>query len=945
VDRQLHDAVRPDSHVEAVSQSSGQRDVYNVALVDALTIRGRFFLRPVAATFCLSVCLLAVTSDPSHAQGNDRSAIVGRVSDATGAVVAHASIVAASPALIGGPRPAIATEGGAFRIVDLTAGTYQVTVAVPGFEKAVRTVHLPVDATITVDIVLEVASLAESVQVSGVAPLIDVKSAQVVYALPSDFVTTLPTSRVISDLINLMPGINVGIGFGGVQQSNPHYIDGVNVTDAQALSPWASYDYNWIEDVQVVGVGAGAEYGEFSGIIQKSRLRSGGNQFSGLAEYRTTRPGWVGSNTSSLTPSVQSMFAAQSQRILDWRDTSVQAGGPIRSDHVWFFSGIQDARSNVVPALYAGPHSTESRQRRVLIKIDAAVAGSLRLNGYYEHDRSHLSGGGLGPLTPVEATTTETHRDHNGQARASKLFGDATMIEGAYAGSTGLLTDDPAAPATRSGPSPHYDLVTGLSSVSTGFLDFGSARVTLGGTVSHYLTGGWGRHHEVRLGIQHERARVTTTVGFPGGRSYLDMDGAPYLVQLRDEERDLTRTRRTTAYLQDEWAIGERVTLQPGVRLSVNRGVVSQKTVFSTNPVSPRIGMAWDVAGDHGTTVRLHYGRYHDAVLTAQFAFADDQQPTPTISAQVIGPDQFVEISRTTAAAYDVDPELSQGFFDQWLIGVERELWSSTSASVQYIRRRYSDQMGFLDVGSIYEPVVRTDPGIDNRLGTADDGRSLTLFRKTNPGSERYVFTNPSGVHRRYDAVQIIGRRQHGSWQVHGSYVWSSTRGNAVNGLRSNSGGPDLGFNGVTADPNRAINADGPMPFDFTHELKTLATWRAPWWGGLNVSGAYQYHTGSAWGRTAQFSNLQFVTFGVRIEPRGTRRTAALNTLDLRVEKTFTTGRGRIGVFGDVFNVGNQGIPDPAMRRPVVEFSGPSFGQPMFWLSPRTLRAGVRVSF
>ena len=114
----------------------------------------------------------------------------------------------------------------------------------------------------------------------------------------------------------------------------------MNVTDAQALAPWAFFNYNWIEDVQVVGVGAGAEYGEFSGVVQKSRLKSGSNRFSGLAEYRTTRQGWVGTNTSSLAPTVQSPFAAQSQRILDRRDAGVQAGGPIRSDHVWFFSGI-----------------------------------------------------------------------------------------------------------------------------------------------------------------------------------------------------------------------------------------------------------------------------------------------------------------------------------------------------------------------------------------------------------------------------------------------------------------------------------------------------------------------------------------------------------------------------------------------------------------------------
>jgi len=53
----------------------------------------------------------------------------------------------------------------------------------------------------------------------------------------------------------------------------------------------------------------------------------------------------------------------------------------------------------------------------------------------------------------------------------------------------------------------------------------------------------------------------------------------------------------------------------------------------------------------------------------------------------------------------------------------------------------------------------------------------------------------------------------------------------------------------------------------------------------------------------------------------------------------------RLGVFADVFNLGNQGIPDPSARRPIFEISGPSFGQPQFWLSPRTLRAGLRLSF
>jgi hypothetical protein len=254
--------------------------------------------------------------------------------------------------------------------------------------------------------------------------------------------------------------------------------------------------------------------------------------------------------------------------------------------------------------------------------------------------------------------------------------------------------------------------------------------------------------------------------------------------------------------------------------------------------------------------------------------------------------------------------------------------------------------LGYTDIGSIYEPIQQPDPGIDGREGTLDDGAPIAMFRKTNPGQELYNVTNLSNAYRRYTALQVIGRRQQGRlWQFQGSYTWSRSRGTADNGLNSNASGPDLGANGIGANPNRAINADGPTTFDFTHEVKLLGTWRLPQWGGLNVSTVYQYHTGVAWGRTVGIPGI-FVTFGVRVEPRGTRRTPALNTLDLRVEKTFTFGdQGRVGLFADVLNLANQGIPDPSFRRPVVTFSGPAFGLPQFWLPPRTVRAAVRVSF
>lgn len=105
--------------------------------------------------------------------------------------------------------------------------------------------------------------------------------------------------------------------------------------------------------------------------------------------------------------------------------------------------------------------------------------------------------------------------------------------------------------------------------------------------------------------------------------------------------------------------------------------------------------------------VRAHYGRYHDAALTSQFAFADDRPTQPVITAQVAG-DQLVEISRSTNPHYELDPDVSQGFFDQFVAGVEREVWRSTSVTLQYIRRDYRNLVGFLNLGSVYEPAVQT---------------------------------------------------------------------------------------------------------------------------------------------------------------------------------------------------------------------------------------------
>jgi hypothetical protein len=64
-----------------------------------------------------------------------------------------------------------------------------------------------------------------------------------------------------------------------------------------------------------------------------------------------------------------------------------------------------------------------------------------------------------------------------------------------------------------------------------------------------------------------------------------------------------------------------------------------------------------------------------------------------------------------------------------------------------------------------------------------------------------------------------------------------------------------------------------------------------------------------------------------------------VNNADVRVEKTFRVGcNATVGIYGDVFNVNNQGAPAR-----INNISGPNFGLPRGWIAPRQLRAGFRV--
>jgi len=310
----------------------------------------------------LVVCLFSLLSSAAlFAQAT--SQISGTVTDASGAVIAGAQITA-TQTNTGITRTATSDASGVYTLPSLPLGPYRLEFKKEGFTSFVQTgVVLQVGEAATVNPVLKIGAVSQSVQVEATAPIMDTTTTGVGQVVNSQSVVDLPLNgRQVTQLITLAGASNtVQAGFGGTPSvgnlvSSKNYpnedlvsVGGGMLNGTTYLMDGGTFNDPFnnlnlptpfpdaIQEFNVQTSAIPAQYGEHTGGVINIATKSGTNQFHGDAFEFVRNSDFNAKDYFSVSANDPNGLSDGLKR----NQFGGTIGGPIKKDKVFFFLGYQ----------------------------------------------------------------------------------------------------------------------------------------------------------------------------------------------------------------------------------------------------------------------------------------------------------------------------------------------------------------------------------------------------------------------------------------------------------------------------------------------------------------------------------------------------------------------------------------------------------------------------
>ena len=576
------------------------------------------------------------------AQGVQTGEVSGAVSSTDGLKLPGATITVEGPALQG-VRTAVTDENGAYVIRALPPGTYKVTFEMSGLSTKSATAVVELARQTVVNETLAVAGVAESVNVTAEVSTAGLTSPTVGANYGTREINQLPTGRTPALIAELAPGLtsNTPNGgqvtiSGGFAYDNVFMINGVDVNDNLFGTANTVYIEDAIEQTSVMTSGISAEYGRFTGGVINMITKSGGNAFSGSFRSNFSNSAWT-----TETPREKESGTERPNKLN--RTYEGTFGGPILRDRLWFFSAgrWQDRSTSETLDETNLPFTSTAKDKRLEFKGTGTVATGHTIQANYIHDTDEETrlpfGSSIDPNVAEHPSFPNRLfvASYNGVLN-SKLLANLQFSrkkEG-FRGSGGFDTDIHASPFFTQGVNPgvpgglHYN---GNYFDATDPEDRDNEQYA--GSLSYFMATPKAGSHDLKAGFEHFTSNQTggnsqSASGYVFDTDYLPgADGPAYdsagriiptftagVTQIENwlATRGANLDVRTLSfYLQDNWRLGPRLTLNLGVRHELVKSEATGGIIgVDTSTTVPRLAATYDLTGSGRTIVQASFAHY-----------------------------------------------------------------------------------------------------------------------------------------------------------------------------------------------------------------------------------------------------------------------------------------------------------------------------------------------
>jgi hypothetical protein len=937
------------------------------------------------------VLMAMAVSTSAYAQGGGASStgtIQGRVADGQGAVLPGVTVTATSPALIQ-PQTTVTSETGNYRFPAVPPGTYELTYELAGFNSLKRAgISISLGFTANVNVELALATLQETVTVSGASPVIDTTATRTVQAFKLDQLQSIPNGRDMWALLAVTPAvqmsrIDVGGNRAGTQTGYVAYgfsgqvrvlIEGINTTEGTGGAGFY-FDYSSLEEVFLGTSGQSAEMPN-PGVQSQFIAKSGGNTFSGEAYVDWYNNSLQGTNIpdeyTAPTAFNNSPIRAGSNEIDRYYDWALNIGGPVVRDKIWWFGTYRTQFNAVSQPNFNFDSTFDTKLWNAVGKVTYQGNQKNKFIGYYQWGQK-LQPNRLPFGTAVYNSPDPTFKQDSGSwvwkgewngTLSDKLYVEARFGDFGYYFPTIANSEEPyffrdSGTLEILGGHRKWQLDRDrkqLTGAATYFLDTAAGSHTfkvggeylkeigwegfeqgVGGNIEHVYNNGQSDDVIFRIPTATETGRLGLgKTGALTSASAIDVQSL-FLNDTFNRGR-LTlnagfRYDRYNAFLPEQQQLAG--TVGP---VSVVAKTFAERHMFTWNGVAPRLGVVFDLTGDGRTVLKGNYGYFWHNPGVAIGSSANPNTPGKQATYQwndANGDRRWQpgeELNRTSQALEGgvlLQDDIRQPYSHEGSVWLERQLSDSVGLRGGFV---YKTEDDLIDTGwqpfrppSAYTvPFNFTDIGLDGRRGTADD-RVIQMLGLPSAGAATL-----------FPTTTVVSNTE--------QYSRAKTVEVSLNRRYSNRWSASIGGAYTIRDyfPNNAPNNPNEVGLEQRSDwsLKASGSYDAPY--GIRLSPVLRHQSGDPYARSVSIvvpSGSGLIASGTHwVEPMDSNREDNIWVFDVRAEKTVTfTDRTRARLFLDIFNITNSHASET-----ISIATGLGYQKPSAILAPITARLGAR---